>query len=82
MDEVQELIASLPKETVVDFSNVDFVSLSAAHEFRKLQKAKGLKFRGMNPKVSFIFKLDEIVRGKKQSQNSKFRIIYLSFPRF
>ena len=70
-DEVRELISSLPEGSIIDFSNVDFVSLSAAHEFRKIKEEKNFTFINMNTEVASIFLLDEQIRLKKSQQTSK-----------
>ncbi len=81
-DEVRELLASLPEGSIIDFSNVDFVSLSAAHEFRKIKEEKNLRFVNMNEKINLIFNMDEVIRGKKSRKKIDLEQIYLNFPNY
>ena len=79
-DEVRNLLSSVPEGCIIDFSNVEFVSLSAAHEFRKIKQEKSFKFINMNEKLNLIFNMDETIRGKKTPQNLNFKFTSLSFP--
>ncbi len=81
-DEVREMLASVPEGSIIDFSNVDFVSLSAAHEFRKIREEKNLRFVNMNEKVTLIFNMDEAIRGKKPRKNLALEQVYLNFPNY